>query len=291
MGIRARFVVIMGLLGTLAIVSIGFASYQFSLKTAVLEAKSKGQIIFSYILAADKFFTENQRPLIMELVEQDRFYPELMSSFKITREIYEQFSKKLPGYIFKQASLNPLQPTNKADKNEERIINSFVAKPNLAKLEGDITRNGEQFYYLARPVQVEASCLHCHGDPQDAPKDQVDIYGTDTGYQWEVGKTTSAFIVYIPVDQAMAQARLNALILFGIGTGCLLIALFGVWLFLDRSVVRPIVQLSNRTVDISLGKSIEEGIVARSKDEVGSLAQAIERLRVSIVKMMRRRNG
>ena len=89
----------------------------------------------------------------------------------------------------------------------------------------------------------------------------------------------------------MTQARLNALILFGIGTGCLLVALFGVWWFLDHSVVQPIVSLSNRTVDISLGKSIEEGIVAKSKDEVGSLAQAIERLRVSIVKMMRRRNG
>jgi hypothetical protein len=291
MGIRARFVLIMGFLGVFAIVVIGYASYQFSVKSALDEAKSKGEIIFSYIVSANKFFTDNQRPLIMELVEKDRFYPELMSTFNITREIYENFSKKLPGYNFKMATLNPLQPANKADKDEILLISELDRTQSLARKEGSITKGGVEYYYLAEPVKVETSCLLCHGDPQQAPKDLVDIYGTDHGYQWEVGKVSSALIVYIPTKQAMKTAWENASMLFGIGTGCLLIALLGTWIFLDRSVVTPIVLLSNRTVDISLGKNIEEGIVSKSKDEVGSLAQAIERLRVSIVKMLRRRNN
>jgi hypothetical protein len=291
MGIRARFVLIMGFLGVFAIVVIGYASYQFSVKSALDEAKSKGEIIFSYIVSANKFFTDNQRPLIMELVEKDRFYPELMSTFNITREIYENFSKKLPGYNFKMATLNPLQPANKADKDEILLISELDRTQSLARKEGSITKGGVEYYYLAEPVKVETSCLLCHGDPQQAPKDLVDIYGTDHGYQWEVGKVSSALIVYIPIKQAMKTAWENASMLFGIGTGCLLIALLGTWIFLDRSVVTPIVLLSNRTVDISLGKNIEEGIVSKSKDEVGSLAQAIERLRVSIVKMLRRRNN
>lgn len=290
MGIRTRFVLIMGLLGALALGGIGVASYQFSVKSAMVEAKTKGDIIFSYILASDKFFTENQRPLLLELVEQDRFYPELMSSFNITREIYENFSKKLPGYIFKQASLSPLQPSNKADKDEIAIINAFDKNQGLPKQEGYMKKGAEEYYYMATPVKVADSCLRCHGDPQDAPKDLVDAYGTESGYNWKSGEINSAFIVYIPVKQAMIAAMKNIVILFGIGAGCLLIALFGVWTFLNRSVVTPIVQLSNRTVDISLGKNIEEGIEFKSKDEVGSLAQAIERLRISIVKMMRRRS-
>ena len=291
MGIRARFVLIMGFLGAFAIGGIGYASYQFSVKSALDEAKSKGEIIFSYIVAANKFFTDNQRPLIMELVEKDRFYPELMSTFNITREIYENFSKKLPGYTFKMATTNPLQPSNKADKDEIILISNLDRNKSLIRKEGSITKRGVEYFYLAEPVKVDASCLHCHGDPQKAPKDQVDIYGTDSGYYWEAGKVISAFIVYIPIKQAMETALKNAAVLFGIGAGCLLIALLGTWIFLDRSVVTPIVQLSNRTVDISLGKNIEEGIVTKSTDEVGSLAQAIERLRVSIVKMLRRRNN
>lgn len=291
MGIRSRFVLIMGFLGALAVGVIGYASYQFSLNNSLVEAKSKGEIIFSYILAANKFFNENQRPLIMELVEKDRFYPELMSTFHITRVIYENFSKQLPGYLFKQAALSPLTKTNKADQDEVSIINAFDADRTLEKQEGYLTKGTIDYFYLARPVKLDSSCLLCHGDPQTAPKDQVDIYGVDSGYNLDLNKISYALVVYIPMKQAMLNAWKSTAVLFGIGAGCLLLALLGTWIFLDRSVVTPIVQLSNRTVDISLGKNIEEGIVAKSKDEVGSLAQAIERLRVSIVKMLRRRTN
>ena len=158
-------------------------------------------------------------------------------------------------------------------------------------MEGFISKGNTEYYYMARPVKLESSCLLCHGDPQMAPKDQVDIYGVDSGYNLDIGKINYAIVVYIPMKQAMTTAWKSAAVLFGIGAGCLLLALLGTWVFLDRSVVTPIVQLSNRTVDISLGKNIEEGIVVKSKDEVGSLAQAIERLRVSIVKMLRRRSN
>ena len=73
MGIRARFILIMGVMSLVAIVVIGAASYKFSERSAILEAKSKGQIIFNYILASRKYFKNNQRPLVMELVEEDRF--------------------------------------------------------------------------------------------------------------------------------------------------------------------------------------------------------------------------
>ena len=143
MGIRVRFLLILGLLGSMALAGIWYGSLYYSDQKAMAEAKAKGEIIFSYILSIDKFFTETSRPLVMELVEQDRFYPELMSSFRMNREIYSHFSKNLSGYIFKQASLNPLQLTNKADKDETLLINNFANDTKLSKQEGRLIKGGE----------------------------------------------------------------------------------------------------------------------------------------------------
>ena len=84
MGIRTRFLIIMGLLSILALVALGWASYEFSLRAAMKEAGSKGEIIFNYLQAQRHFFKKNQSPLISELIEKDRFYPNLMSGFAAT---------------------------------------------------------------------------------------------------------------------------------------------------------------------------------------------------------------
>jgi len=289
MGIRARFMLIAGILGVVAMLVVGVASYKFSMGNAMSEAKDKGRIIFNYITSANTYFNEMQRPLIMELVEQDRFYPELMSTFAITRGIYEKFSSRLPDFQFKQATLNPLQPTNKADGQEEEIINRFRADKTLADQDGIMERHGEELYFFAKPVRVdEQGCLRCHGDPYEAPKDQAEIYGVDNGYHWEMGETVGAMIVYIPLKNAVAAARSSAITLFGIGAGCLLAVLLGVWFFLDKQVVSPIVHLCARAEEISVGKDLEAGIEATTRDEIGSLTRAVERLRVSMVRMLKR---
>ena len=289
MGLRARFVMIAGVIGAIALLLVGVASYKFSMNNAMNEAKDKGQIIFSYIDSSKSFFKEVQRPLIMELVEQDRFYPELMSPIAIVRKIYDRFSKTLPDFKFKQAALNPLLPANKADAVEQGIINTFVADKALKSQEGIIEKGGGEFYYFAEPMTVTGKgCLKCHGDPYDAPKDQAEIYGIDNGYGWKLGETVGTMVVYISLKEPRAAARSSATTLFLIGAGCLLVALLGIWFFLDKGVVGPIVHLCDRAEEISLGKNLEESIVATSKDEIGSLTKAVERLRVSMVRMLKR---
>jgi hypothetical protein len=292
MGIRARFVMVAGILAAVAMLVVGIASYRFSMGNAMAEAKEKGQIIFNYITSSNTYFNETQRPLIMELVEGDRFYPELMSTFAITRGIYEEFATILPDFRFKQATLNPLQPTNMADAEEAKIIEKFQQNQELTDQEGTLEKEGEELFFLAKPVRVtDKSCLLCHGDPYDAPKDQVEIYGEESGYNYKMGETVGAMVIYIPIQQALAGARSSAMTLFFIGAGCMLVALLGIWVFLDRGVVGPIVHLCNRAEDISVGKNLEEGIEATTQDEIGALTKAVERLRVSMVRMLKRQKS
>ncbi len=283
MGIRFKTVIIIGILGMLSVGGIGYLNYSFSKKAAISEAKSKSQLLLNYVHSTRKYLKNVQRPLVKELIEKDRFYPELMSGFVVARGTFDIFKKDLPNYRFKQATLDPLHMENKADEDEIVLINEFRVSPTINQKEGTITKSGEQLYYIAQPIRIEdKKCLICHGDPGDAPKDQVEIYGTTNGYYWNMGDTVAAFMVYVPVQEALDAALRSTTQIVMLGGGFLAIVLVSIWLLLDRKVVAPIISLSRRTNEISLGKNLDKSIAANSKDEIGILSEAIDRLRESI---------
>lgn len=288
MGIRSKSILIMGLLGLLAIAVIGVTSYKLSINNAMDEAKVKSNIILNYAMATKNYMKTAQKPLVKALVEEDRFYPELMSGFVSARGTFEIFNNNYPGYIFKQACVDPLNPANQADNDEMQLINAFRQQPSLETSEGQMLKNGEDVFYFAQPIKVDSQkCLTCHGAVADAPKDQVEIYGTQNGYNWDMNDTVAAFVIYIPTAEAIAGAKKLSYTLVLIGAGGIILALLFTWFFLNRAVVNPIVQLSQRTEDFSMGENLDHPIESNSKDEVGTLAHAIERLRISLVKLLK----
>ncbi|SDZ81638.1 HAMP domain-containing protein [Desulfuromusa kysingii] len=287
MGIRMRSILVMGVLGLLAIAVIGITSYKLSVNNALAEAKTKSNIILNYAMATKNYMAQVQKPLVQELIEKDRFYPELMSGFVAARGTFDIFKQASPDYVFKQATIDPLNPSNRADADEIEFIKNFDQNRSLKSSEGRITKNGTEVFYFAQPIRTDkSSCLTCHGDPYDAPKDQIEIYGDETGYNWKMNDTVAAFVVYIPTAAAIAAAKNLALTLVLVGAGGIVMILLILWFFLDRSVVLPIVQLAEKTESFSLGEQLNDPIVATSKDEIGALSHAIERLRISLVKLL-----
>ncbi|MEN8139732.1 MAG: DUF3365 domain-containing protein [Thermodesulfobacteriota bacterium] len=291
MSIRARFLLLIGVLSLIAASTLAFISYHYSVSNTFNEAKEKGKLIFDYLEASKVFFREEQRPLINKLVEEDRFYPELMSGFVMTRGVWDRFKRNNPDYIFKQATVDPLYPPNKADNSELKIIGEFRANDALKTSEGEITIEGEEYFYFARPIKVKSKCLRCHGDPADAPRDQVEIYGTAEGYHWKDGDTVAAFMVYIPIAKALAKARQSGISLFIVGIAGIVILMTILWFFFDRSIISPITLLKQAATDISLGKNLKTSIGAQSKDEIGALSRALDRLRISVDRILERRRG
>jgi HAMP domain-containing protein len=276
--------IVMGILGVLSIGIIGFSSYHLNMKSMMHEANIKSNIILNYAMASLKYMKHVQKPLVRELIEEDRFYPELMSGFVSARGTYEYFNQAYPDYIFKQATVDPLNPKNKADLNEMEIIEQFKSNPKKKEESGTIQRNGEEVYFIAQPIKTDTEkCLTCHGNPDNAPKDQIEIYGTKTGYNWKMDDTVAAFIVYVPIENAMETAKTNSFHLFAIAACGVLIMLMVVWFFLDRTVVNPILRLTQITENLSLGKNVEQPINCLAKSEIGVLGHSIERLRVSLV--------
>ena len=60
------------------------------------------------------------------------------------------------------------------------------------------------------------------------------------------------------------------------------------WAFFSMYVINPITMLEKRATEISLGKNLSETISTSSGDEIGSLARSVDRLRISVEKMLQR---
>lgn len=287
MGISKRFSLVLLSLSLVVILCISAASYWFSIKNAQVEAENKGELIFLYQTACLDYFLKKQIPLATELVEKERFYPELMSAFAASRLIHENFKKSLPTYDIKYASLNPLLKSNMANEHEAKVIKDFASGNKKEQQVGFVEKNGSTTYFLAKSVRTEPACLQCHGTPESAPKDQVAIYGATNGYNWKPNETISAFFVYIPFDQVLANARTNAMYIFAIGSIMFLICIVIISIFFNNTIVKPITWLSKRSEEISLGENLEEKISSERNDEIGELTKAINRLRISINKMQK----
>lgn len=287
MSIRIRFILIISLISIIAIGGFAFLSYKFTINTSLLEAKHKGAIVSTFLESSRHFFAKKQRPLVMDIVDKDRFYPTIMSGFAVTRGLWDEFSQKLPDYRFKQATLDPLHPPNRADAQEVKLIAEFDSNSSLTQKEGLTVKNGEKFFYYAQPIKVEDKCLHCHGNPENAPQDQIKMYGTQNGYNWKVGSTVAAYITYVPIQKAIAAAKKSALTLFAYGLGGIVLLTFVIWFFFENKIVRPITQLEKRATEISLGKNLDKKIDTLSNDEIGELGKAVERMRISVTKLIK----
>lgn len=289
MSIRVQFTLGVLLISLIAIGVLGYASFQFSKQAAFKEAADKVAILGSYTDAALHYSRTQAVPMVKHLVGEERFYPEIMSGFVMSRNVADRFKQTQPGYTIKNATIDPLWPENKADDQELKVINELKLNKALKKTNGVMNKKGQEFFYEARPMVTNEKCLRCHGDPNDAPKDQIMIYGASNGYNWKAGEIVSAMFIYVPVSDAMAAAKMSAVKLVAMGTGCILFSLLLIAVFLGIKIVKPVEMLSRRTAEISLGKNLDTPISVRPNREIGELSRSIDRLRLSIARLIKKR--
>ena len=288
MSIRVQFTCWVLLVSVLAIGALGYVSYQYSKDAALQAASDKVAILGSYTDAALHFSRTQAVPMVKHLVGEERFYPEIMSGFVMARNVADRFKQTQPGYTIKNATVDPLWPESKADDQELKVI-SELKHSKAEKTTGVMNKKGKDFYYEARAMKVGEKCLRCHCDPNDAPKDQIMIYGSENGYNWKAGDVVSAMFIYVPVSDALAAAKTSAVKLVGMGTACMVFALLLVALFFGIKIVTPIETLSKRTEEISLGKNLDTPITVKPNREIGELSRAIDRLRLSIARLINKR--
>jgi len=281
--IRKRIMSILIIVYVVSITAAISAGSYILTKDTIRESDEKAGILLASMKATRGYLKEVLRPKLQEL-HKDKFILEGMSGTYMSLGVASFVKKKHPDYIYKVVSNNPLNLDNMSNRFEEEIIGNFK-RDKTEEWRGYVDRDGSRFYSIAMPVTSEPKCMKCHGDPKDTYQVLLDKYGDKTGYFYKDKDIVGGLFVYVPAKIAIAQANMK-LLYFSLGFSIFFLAAL---IFVDRtivhSVVKPIETFVKCAEDISRGNMNKEFEV-KTNDEMRSLANAFNRMKVSLAKAM-----
>ncbi len=243
---------------------------------------SEAEILFKTMNSVRNYTNTQVLPALAGQLKTE-FLPQSVPAYS-AREVFENLrtDKDLSEYFYKEATLNPTNLRDKADRFETEIVESFRYNPNGKDLRGFRSSPGGELFYIARPIPItEASCLECHSTPDRAPKSMIERYGTANGFGWELNEIVGAQIIYVPASQIFQIARQSFVLVIGIVVVIFAAAIFLVNLWLKGYVILPINRMTKVAQQVSTG-DMEAEFEQQSNDEVGSLAKAFTRMKRSL---------
>lgn len=286
MSIRLKINFVLLVIGIITSILVAAYNYYEARNRVFAEAQKKAELISSFAMASREYTKTTLRPLSVKIAGKDSFHPELMAGFYVVRAITDIFSQNQEGYSFKQATINPILPQNKSNPQETEIIHYFKENRDVLLKEGSLSQNNNEVFYIARPVINKKGCNKCHGLKEDAPKEQLAKYTGDGGYGWEVNDVVAIFITYVPIETALEELKGIALKTIFAGLVAILIIMLSTSFFMNKFVVKPIIELTSITDAMSRGKGLEKTIKAASNDEIGALSNSFNRMRISVNKLI-----
>lgn len=286
MGLRMKFNLVL-LLAFL--VGLGLTAYltdRLLKQNAREEVLESAGIMMESALSARTYTAEQIKPLLT-LQMKRAFRPETISAYA-ARENFKALRVKFPEYTYKEAALNPTNPNNRASDWEADIVHEFRNNPARKELVVERETPTGQMLNLARPLGIyDEGCLSCHGKAEEAPKTFTDIYGVNNGFGWKMQEIVGAQIVTVPmaVPLARAQKAFNAFMVLLGGVFLFLLVLLNV--LLHFVVVQPVMRIATMANEVSLGNPNVPEYVRSGKDEISSLSQSFNRMRLSLENAMK----
>ncbi|MGP1384378.1 MAG: Tll0287-like domain-containing protein [Thainema sp.] len=114
------------------------------------------------------------------------------------------------GWQVKQIANKYRNPAHAPDNpNAEAALAQFEQHPDLVGFWERETINGQAGTRYFRRINVEASCLACHGSENSRPQFVKDNYPQDLAYDFQVGDLRGMYSVFMPDVQASVQQALR----------------------------------------------------------------------------------
>lgn len=158
------------------------------------------------LLAAQQQLLDSVRGKPDELLDSE-FHPQSVPAFAAT-EIFTYLRSKYPEYFYKEATLNPTNPRDRAADWEADIVNQFRGNTALTEFIGTRATPTGEALYLARPIKItNVSCLTCHSTPDKAPPEMIKLYGTANGFGWKMDEIIGAQVVSVPMSVPLGVAN------------------------------------------------------------------------------------
>ena len=286
-----KFNLVFLLVFVVGLAAAGFASRELLLRNAREEIVLNARLVMEAALATRAYTSSQVAPLLKTQLKYN-FLPQSVPAYSAT-EVLNGVRKSFPDYFYKEATLNPTNPRNRAADWEADIVNDFRNSADKHEVVGERDTPTGKSFYIARPLQIkQPPCLGCHSTVDAAPKTLVERYGPANGFGWKMNEIVGAQIVSVPTEVPIARAN-AAFRTFMISLTAVFGFIFVVLnLMLWTLVIRPVTRLSRFADQVSQGENLDApDFPVHSRDEIGVLSVSFNRMKKSLVKAMKMLEG
>jgi protein-histidine pros-kinase len=271
------------------LVGLGIAAYvadRLLQNNAREEMQHSARLIMETALATRSYTSSQVGPLLQTQMKYG-FLPQSVPAYSAT-EVFNGLRKKFPEYAYKEATLNPTNPRNRAVDWETDLVNQFRNNAEHTEIIGERDTPTGRLLYVARPIQIrDGACLACHSTVDAAPKTLIDRYGPANGFGWKLNEIIGAQVVSVPTDVPEQRAR-TAFRTF-------MLSIAGIFVFVGvvlngmllSMVIMPVSRLAKLADQVSMGNTEVPEFHVRSRDEIRTLADSFNRMKKSVVQAMK----
>ncbi len=286
MKLLAKFNLIFILVMALGVAVSGWISRGLLQDQARQEVLSTGRLLMEGATSV-RGYTSGQITKLLETQMKYEFLPQAIPSYSAV-EVLNTLHKKYPDYAYKEATLNPTNPRDRAVGWEVDIVNAFRGDAELKEFVGERDTPTGRSLYISRPLRItNPACLQCHSSVEAAPKTMVDKYGPANGFGWQLGEVVGAQVVSVPMTLPLQRAEDNFRLFIGSLVGVFVVVGLVLNLMIWLVVVRPVTQLAALADRVSQGELDAPDFIVRSRDEIGALAESFARMKASVVQAMK----
>ena len=286
MKLLLKFNLVLFLVFAVGLVTTGIVCRRLLQQNAKAEIMENARIMMEAAIAVRTYTATQIKPLL-ETQMKYSFLPQSVPAYS-ANAYFSQLQKAFPQYAYKEATLNPTNPVNRATDWEADIIEEFRKSHDKTEIVGERDTPNGTTLYMARPMKVSnPACLTCHDTVEGAPRTMVERYGSANGFGWKLNDIVTAQIVSVPTQLAAQRAR-GVFWTFMISLGAVF-ALFivAINVLLITLVIRPVNQLSSMASNVSLGNSEITEFPVTGKDEIAELSHSFNRMGRSLVEAMK----
>jgi HAMP domain-containing protein len=288
MKLLLKFNLVMIILFAMGSAATAYISRDLLQRNAREEVYDNAKLLIDSALAVRDYTNRNIAPLLETQIRYE-FRPEMVAAFS-ANEVLKNLRETNPEYkqfMYREATLNPTNPANKAVDWENDILSAFRNGAVKPLLSGERDTPNGRMLFVAKALKVGPTCLRCHDTAEIAPRTQIAKYGSAGGFGWKVNEIVAAQIIQVPKAVALERAEATFRVFMAALLSVLLVVALTLNLLLWWMFIRPVTKISALADRISLGDIDAPDFVARSRDEIGLLAESLSRMRRSLVQAMR----
>jgi HAMP domain-containing protein len=286
MKLTLKFNLVLILVFAIGLGVTGVLSWNILQDNARREVIERAGLMMEAALAVRSYTVSEIRPLLALQMTKE-FLPQSVPAYAATQS-FSKLREKHPEYTYKEATLNPSNPRNRAVDWENDIVQEFRNNPEHKEIIGVRDTPTGRSLYLARPMQVKhPGCLSCHSTVDAAPKTLLKKYGTANGFGWKMNEIVGARIVSVPMAVPLQKAEHAFRTFMGSLIGVFIAIIVILNLMLRAIVIAPVTKMSRIADEVSKGNMEAPEFSERGTDEISVLAASFNRMRRSLEKAMK----